>query len=698
MTSESSQQLQSEGDKPPAAALPAGAAMAEAEGQRYRQLFECNPTPMWVYDLQTLQFLDVNEVACQKYGYTRDEFLSMTLRDIRPPEDVSAVEQSVLLTPAQVFNSGVWRHRLKDGRLIYVEITSHETHYRGRPARFVAPLDVTRRVLAEAALREREAGLRRAQVLAKLAHVVARADGVYESWSETLPQLAGCEPAAMPRTHSDWLEQLVHPDDRAAFSEAHEHAIESGAKVESEYRLVRPDGGVVHLSQVIEPLDKGESVAERRWFKTLQDVTGQRAAEAAIRALNEDLESRVLLRTRQLEESNRGLMLATSAAEAANRAKSEFMSRMSHELRTPLNAIIGFAQLLSQPNHGFAVERQATFLEHILQGGQHLLKLIGELLNLASIEAGKVELEMQALSLPELMAECEVLIAPQAQAHGVTMRFESASAAPIGVIADRTRLKQVMLNLLSNAVKYNRPEGQVSVTVSALGAERVRIAVRDTGDGLTPQQVARLFEAFNRLGRAKTGPNAIEGTGLGLVVTKHLVELMGGRIGVDSAPGAGSCFWVDLFAADGGLLATRSVDASQPVACPPPRALRTVLLVEDDQPSQALVTAQLVQRPDLKLVVACNGREGIALALAHRPHVILMDNEMPEITGREAVRLLAQDPRTAGIPVIAISAGADASAVVDAQGEPIHWFRQVAKPFHQGDLLDAIDAAIQAGE
>jgi len=569
MTSQPSGPPQNQGDVSPDAALPADAPMDEADAQRYRQLFECNPTPMWVYDLQTLRFLDVNEVACQKYGYTRDEFLSMTIRDIRPPEDIAAMEESVLQTPAQVFNSGVWRHRLKDGRLIYVEITSHETRYRGRLARFVAPLDVTERV----------------------------------------------------------------------------------------------------------------------------------QAEAALRILNEDLESRVLIRTQQLEASNRELMIATSAAEAANQAKSEFLTRMSHELRTPLNAVIGFAQLLSQPNHGFPAERQAAFHEHILQAGQHLLKLIGELLNLASIEAGKVDLEMQPLHLAELLAECEIMIAAQAQARGLTTRFVSTAAHPIGVIADRTRLKQVMLNLLSNAVKYNRPQGQITVTANTLGAERVRIEVRDTGLGLTPQQVAHLFEAFNRLGRSKTGPNAIEGTGLGLVVTKHLVELMGGRIGVDSTPGVGTCFWLELVAAENATPQRPLTTQPQPSeASKPPRPQRTVLLVEDDLPSQALVKAQLSQRTDLRLVVASNGREGIALALAHQPDVILMDNKMPEITGRQAVQLLAQDPRTSHIPVIAISAGADSSAAVGMESDAIRWFRQVVKPFNQGDLLTAIDDAIHAGD
>jgi len=662
----------------------------------YRRLFEANPVPMWVYDLQTLAFLDVNEVACSKYGYSRDEFLAMTIRDIRPPEDVGAVEQSVLLTPATTFNSGVWRHRLRDGRLIYVEITSHELTYNGRAARFVAPLDVTARVQAETALREREAGLSRAQGLAKLAHVVTRPDGGFESWSETLPVLAGCTPEAMPRSNADWLARLVHEEDAPKFSQAIAQALHSGAKVEAEYRLVRPDGGIVHVAQVIEPIARAAVVGGSLWFSTLQDVTAQKAAEAVMRNLNEALEHRVAQRTEQLETSNRELVAATRAAERANQAKSEFLTRMSHELRTPLNAVIGFSRLLAVPGHGFPAERQAVFNGHILQAGEHLLTLIGELMNLARIEAGKVELDLQPLPLHGLLAECAAMIAPQAEARGLKTSFATPPEG-LAVVADRTRLKQVLLNLLSNAVKYNRPEGELTLAVKPAGHQHVRIEVRDSGRGLTTEQVAHLFEPFNRLGRTQEGPGAIEGTGLGLVVTKHLVELMGGRIGVDSTPDVGSCFWVDLVVNDGdeagAITATPVARLLQPTPGAPSH--HTVLLVEDDLPSQELVRAQLSQRTDLRLITAANGREGVALAIAHQPAVILMDNRMPELTGRQAFELLAQDPRTASIPVVAISAGAETPTA--AGDDPIPWFRRVAKPFGHGDLLQAIDAAIRGG-
>ncbi len=669
-------------------------AFGTADPQWYQRLFEANPVPMWIYDLQTLAFLDVNEVACQKYGYTRDEFLAMTIRDIRPPEDIGAVEQSVRLTPAEVFSSGVWRHRLRDGRLIYVEITSHELLYRGRAARFVAPLDMTRRVQAEEALREREAALAHAQRLARLAHVVSRPDGTFQSWSDTLPEIAGCPQGSLPRSCSEWIARLVHEEDRERVSSTFAHAMNTGTKAETEYRLVQPGGQVVHLAQVLEPIQRDAVVGGSSWFSTLKDVTVHKTAEAAMRNLNDALEQRVALRTQQLETSNLELLAAMQAAERANRAKSDFLTRMSHELRTPLNAVIGFSRLLAEPGHHFAADRQAAFNGHILQAGEHLLALANELMNLARIEAGEIDLHLEPLPLGRVLAECIAIVEPQASARGLTVHFTAAHDKS-AVVADRTRLKQVVLNLLSNAVKYNRPQGELRLTVRSAGLRHLRIEVADTGPGLTAEQLDHLFEAFNRLGRSQHGDGGTEGTGLGLVVTRHLVELMGGRIGVTSTPGAGSCFWVDLVAAgEGDGEGEARVDAMALAGAEPPADARdrhTVLLVEDDVHSQELVRAQLSERGDLRLVTAANGREGVALAIALQPAVILMDNHMPELTGRQAFELLAQVHRTADIPVIAISAGGD-SPIADRAD--LQWFRRVAKPFRGEDLMQAIDEAI----
>ncbi len=259
----------------------------------FRLMFASNPLPLWVYDLETLCFLDVNEVACHKYGYTREEFLALTIRDIRASEDIPRVDASVRTTAAQTFNSGVWRHRKKDGTIIHVEILSHEILFKGRRTRFVCPMDVTERVAAEeartrleSALQEREEGLRHAQRMAKLAHVITGRDGSFESWSETLPQLIGVDAARMPQSTRTWLD-ILHPDDRETFRAKALEAGVTGARTDVEYRLRRADGTWIHVRQGIQPiLGDADPNGRARWFSTLQDVTEQNQAEINIRRLN----------------------------------------------------------------------------------------------------------------------------------------------------------------------------------------------------------------------------------------------------------------------------------------------------------------------------------------------------------------------------------------------------------------------------
>jgi PAS domain S-box-containing protein len=654
-----------------------------------RQLLAAFPVPIWVYDMGTLRILDVNEAACKAYGYTRDEFLVMTVLDI----EASAGSQTPLGPCGGGHDAAIRRHRLKSGQLIDVEISSRDVPFEARAARIVCPVDVTQRLQAEAALRQSEAGLRQAQALAKLGHVVTGENGTFESWSETLPRLAGVEPLALPTSTREWLLQLVHPEDRGIFRERSLHAARTRARVEVEYRLVRPSGEVVHVVQVIAPIERLEDAPGLRWFSTLQDVTGQKVVEEAIRRANQELEQRVAHRTAQLQQLNQQVVEARLDAERASEAKSQFLTRLSHELRTPLNAILGFSRLLSTPNHGFSAERQAVFNGSIFKSGQHLLALVSELLNLTQIEAGKVSLDIKALPLAPLFAECHATIEPLAMARGIGVQFDEP-ARGLCAIADETRLKQVLLNLLSNGIKYNRPAGRLVLTLQCIADDRLRLQVRDTGDGMSADQLAQLFQPFNRLGRT----SGTEGTGLGLVVTRHLVELMGGRIGVESMPDAGTTFWVELPSeqrtvteqASGGIGAP-----GKPVPAPIADALRTVLCVEDDPVSMELVRATLERRSNLRLLTADNGRRGLELALATLPDVILMDNQMPEMSGQRASRELASNPRTARIPLIAISGGATADER-ESTGTTNPWFRHVMKPFAPEDLLSAIDTALES--
>ena len=405
--------------------------------------------------------------------------------------------------------------------------------------------------------------------------------------------------------------------------------------------------------------------------------------------LNEQLEARVRERTAQLEASNDELKRATDVAEKANRAKSEFLSSMSHELRTPLNAIIGFGQLLGTDIGDAKPERRREFVDHIVGAGKHLLTLINEILNLARIESGHVELSLEPVLLDDVLAECRKMIGPMAAQRGITVHFETGCHQ--AVLADRMRLKQVVLNLVSNAIKYNRPNGSVHVGCS-IGAQQVRINVRDTGQGLQPEQLEALFQPFNRLGQ-EGGPE--QGTGIGLVVTQRLVELMSGRIGVHSTPGQGSVFWVELQASDLPVLPRAETDwgALTELAAPrkgePPA---TVLYVEDNPASLRLVEELLKTRSDVRLLSANDGRAGVNMALTEQPDVILMDNNMPKMSGREAQSILKLDPRTAHIPVIALTANAMPDAA--ASGLAAGFFRYLTKPLPATLLMDALDSAL----
>jgi len=406
--------------------------------------------------------------------------------------------------------------------------------------------------------------------------------------------------------------------------------------------------------------------------------------------LNEELEQRVHERTMQLELANAELEMAIEEARAANQAKSAFLSSMSHELRTPLNAILGFAQILASDAMPTTLEQKKEFSGHILKSGRHLLTLINEILDLAKVEAGAVALAMEAVPLAGILGECRDMIAPLAAGRGIDVRFPDQPAAVVR--ADRTRLKQVLLNLLSNAVKYNRDGGAVVVDCDAASAQRLRLTVRDTGLGLDPEQVAALFQPFNRLGQER---GAQEGTGIGLVVTRRLVELMGGEIGVSSSPGVGSVFWIELARAeaqDGAAAGEGTSAGSAAVPAAPAGAPRTLLYVEDNPANLRLVQEIVRFRPDLRLLSAPDGPAGLALARTERPDVVLMDLNLPGMGGFEVLERLRADPAGAAIPVIALSANAMAHDV--ERGLAAGFDHYLTKPIDIDKFNEAIDGVL----
>ncbi|MDO8654457.1 MAG: PAS domain S-box protein, partial [Undibacterium sp.] len=394
-----------------------------------------------------------------------------------------------------------------------------------------------------------------------------------------------------------------------------------------------------------------------------------------------------------MEQNNRELTIATEIADKANLAKSEFLSSMSHELRTPLNAVLGFAQLMESDTPPPSASQKMA-IDQILQAGWYLLRLINEILDLTMIESGKVTLSQEAMSFSEVLQDCEAMIAPQAKKRGIQMTFPHFDTL-FYIHADRIRVKQAMINLLSNAIKYNRHGGTVIVSCVMSAENRVRVSVADSGNGLSPQQLKQLFQPFNRLGQESS---VEEGTGIGLVVTKQLVELMGGIIGVESKIGVGSVFWIELEATSEPVLhlvnnAESDSDSADSVAEQMPRAQRTLLYVEDNPANLALVEQLIARRSDLKLLSAIDGHLGIQMARTYQPDVILMDINLPGISGFGALKILSEDAATAHIPVMALSANAMQRDI--EKGIEAGFFRYLTKPINVVEFMVALDMALE---
>jgi len=444
------------------------------------------------------------------------------------------------------------------------------------------------------------------------------------------------------------------------------HGEAAGRPLEKRYR--RRNGNIIWVSYKA-ALVRDAAGAPLYFIAVVEDITERKRTEAAL--------------------------LAAQAAERANAAKTEFLSRMSHELRTPLNAVLGFAQLLQMDTSRPLTAEQKGKLQHIEDAGAHLLAMINDVLDLSRIESGGMMLAPETVALSALVQEAMALVATAARDAQVELVVEPPAADAVRgdrALADHLRLRQVLVNLMSNAVKYNHPQGRVTVRWGATPeGDSVQLEVVDTGHGLTPQQRAHLFEPFNRLGAERS---RIEGTGIGLVVTQRLVQLMGGSIAVDSEAGVGSTFIVTLPAA--------AQDSGEAPSAPEHRAAnrrdasngprRTMLYAEDNPMNVELVREVMHLRPDCRLVVARNGREAIALAARERPDLMLLDMHLGDMTGIDVLRRVAEDPSLARVPCVALSA--------DAMPAPIEAARQagfkgyLTKPLDVAAFLRCVDEAL----
>lgn len=639
----------------------------ELTGDKYRQILDTAPDAMVVLN-QEGKIVFVNAQTEKMFGYARGNLLGQPL-DLLIPErfrrsHFGHVARYFAHPSTRSMGSGLELFgRREDGTELAIEVS-------------LSPVGSAAGFLVSAAIRditERKRLAAAAKVVAdRLASAVESIQDAFALFDQD-DRLVLCNSVyrrligdALPgplvgRAYAElleaWLAQIYFPDERSREQFRAERVRQRREQTSTfDVRLV--DGRSLRVIN--------RQTAEGGTVKTIWDLTDdeQRAEE---------------------------LRVARSAAEAGSAAKSDFLSSMSHELRTPLNAILGFAQLLQRDKKEPLSARHKERVGQILKGGEHLLRLIDDVLDLSRIEAGAVSISTEPVSVVDVLDEAQRTLEPIAVRHGIVLGVEPPSRDLPMVSADRTRFVQILMNFGSNAIKYNREKGNVSFAVSTPSAGVVRIAVRDTGMGIPADKQDKLFQPFQRAGQ-ETGP--IEGTGIGLVITKKLALLMRGDVGFESASGDGSTFWVDLPVHESGAHVTPAVlpveRGSESRLAPEGR--RVVLYVEDNPANVAFMKDLLGSFEGLDLLTAPTAEMGVEIARVRRPEVVIMDINLPGMSGVAALRILRADEDTKAIPVIALTAAA--SERDKQRGIQEGFYRYLTKPVKVDELLSALESLL----
>jgi PAS domain S-box-containing protein len=638
----------------------------------------------------------INPAAERMFGYDASELVSQSLSALIPKLDPDQIEGSLESFQASYQSLTGERDletagRRKDGQLFPLEMTTTEMSLGGHRYFTGILRDLTSRREAEAALLKAGALQNAIFNSANFSSIATDANGVIQIFNVGAERMLGY--AATDVMNKITPADISDPTELVARARALSLGAGTPIKPGFEALVFKATRGIEDIYELTYIRKDGSRLP------AVVSVTALRDAKNAIigylligtdNTVRQVIEAERTRLDMALQERNVELQSAKVTADKANLAKSDFLSSMSHELRSPLNAILGFAQLMDSATPP-PTEEQKVSIDRILHAGWYLLELINEILDLAVIESGKLSISAEPVSLEEVMIDCRFIIEPQCQKRGITLAIP-AFPSPIYVRADRVRLKQVLINLLSNAVKYNRPHGTVEVVCSVATPGRIRITVKDTGQGLSPDQIRQLFQPFNRLGQERS---MVEGTGIGLVMSKLLVELMGGDIGVHSTVGIGSEFWYDLKTENAPMLKGAPGIEAIDIAAVGSRsgAVRTILYVEDNPANLELVSKLIGRRPDLCLLGAEDATIGLRLAREKHPEVILMDINLPGMSGIQAMKLLREDPSTEHIPVIALSANAMTGDIKKGLDEG--FFRYITKPIVVSVLMQTIDEALE---
>lgn len=603
----------------------------------------------------------VNDKFCVISGYAREELLGKNHRMVKSSHHDPAFYEALwrTISSGQVWHGEVCNRR-KDGELYWVEATIFPVlDSKGLPTQYISiRTDITDAKISQAAVRIAEERLRRGQKFANI--------GTWEwniatgelYWSERIAPLFGYAVGELATSYENFLAAL-HPDDRQVVVDAVSACIERDAPYNIEHRVVWPDGTVRWLLER-GAVTRDETGKPLKMLGVVQDIDDRKRAEM-------------------------DLILARETADRANQAKSDFLSSMSHELRTPMNAIIGFAQMLEYDSEMTA--DQQDNVHEILKAGRHLLDLINEVLDLAKVESGRIELSMEGVDLVALGEDCRHLIQPIADKAGIAVSFELPPGS--AVFADRVRLKQVLLNLLSNAIKYNRPGGSLRFAALSGKPGQLRLAITDTGPGIAAERIGDLFLPFNRLGAESS---EVEGTGIGLTITRRLVDMMGGEMGVDSVVGVGSTFWLELAVGQtanvgSGQTAAESINHNASA-----QREAKVLAIDDNPANLKLIAQVMGMREQVHLITAHTPELGIELALAHCPDLILLDINMPGMDGYQVLKVIQSSAGLRHIPVVAITANAMPRDI--ERGKAAGFTDYLTKPLDIGHFLQVADALL----
>ena len=622
--------------------------------ERYRLLFESNPHSVWVYDLESLAIIDVNDAAILTYGYSREEFLTLNIKDLRPIEDVPAFLEKVARVRDVLEDQGISTHCRKDGTKVEVEITSNPIIYGRRKARLVVSTDITERKHAEEALRQSEERFRlTVDNVVDYAILMLDTAGCVTSWNPGAQRIKGYRADEIIGKN---FSQFYPRADVEAGKPQHElaAAAKEGRCLDEGWR-VRKDGSTFWANVVITAL-RDEQGTLRGYSKLTRDMTQSKLAQEA-------------------------MSQAKDAAEQSNKFKDQFLSTMSHELRTPLNAVLGFSDLLNDECYGALNDRQHRYVNHIQTGGKHLLRLINDILDLSRIEAGRLQLAIENVAVNTCMSEAVDCLRPLSDKKSQTVLVKPS--ANLSVRADATRLKQILMNLLGNAVKFTPDSGKIEVAAHQIG-DVVRMEVRDTGPGIPLEEQQRIFNAFQRLQQSKT----TEGTGLGLAITKRLVELQGGNLGIDSQPGNGSCFYFTL-----PLVPTFVPKEGRPLELKSRAGESPRILVVEDHSAAAFVIQSHLTSAGYDVILCAESSRAVELAAEMQPSAITLGVIMKPVDGWEILTRLKTDSLTSAIPVIIVS-------IVDEPGTGalLGADEYIVKPVDKRTLLAAVERCLNNRE